>query len=269
MAIKMDLHSHSKYSGDAYLRDITPQKMFDYAFDNDLDVLAVTDARADLFFDRVSGSPEKYLEGIELLDKNKEIAVFKKGGYNLHLLRGMEHHDDCGGHILQIGGERKIEYDKSRGLGDRIKYAHDEGALAGVAHPYFVDFGGADAETLERLARDADFVESFNSCSEKKYNDMATEFVKERGYVGLSNSDDHNGKPGRAHSILDVDLVGDLGKDSQAIKNAVMNGNVLGHHQSYTGFLEKVYVFVLKDVLRGDFKSSFDRVRRKLSDVVA
>ncbi|MEA3248102.1 MAG: PHP-associated domain-containing protein [Nanoarchaeota archaeon] len=266
MPIKVDLHNHSKYSGDSYIQNCTPQRIFDYAFDKSkLDVLAITDARADLFFDKVTNKPKKYFsKNIELLDANKEIAVFKKYGERLYLLRGMEHHDDNGGHILQIGGKNPIKYDSKRTLKERINYSHDEGALAGIAHPYYTDFGGVNAKTLEELFSFADFIEVFNSASKKEYNNMTRDFVRKHNLVGLSNSDSHDIKAGRAYTIFDENLTECLDENTSLIKDAIKNNKISGHHQEYTGFWEKVYTFALRDFLAGDPKPAIDRVKREI-----
>lgn len=268
METKIDLHVHSKYSGDSYIQSCTPRGIFKYAFDKSkLDVLAITDARADLFFNKVTNNPEKYFSrDIKLLSANKEIALFEKDEKRLYLLRGMEHHDDNGGHILQIGGKRNIVYSSARTLHDKINYSHDEGALAGKVHPYYTDFGGASAKTLKKLSESADFIEVFNSLSEKEYNKMTEEFVRKNKLIGLSNSDSHDVKPGRAYTILDANLSENLEQTVESIKNSIKEEKILGHHQEYTGFFEKLYTFALRDIIVGDAKPAIDRIKRELQN---
>ena len=67
MVVNGDFHLHTMYSGDLYLRGITPQKVLSRAFKNGLEALAVTDTNKDFFYNEVTDCPAFYLKGKVLL----------------------------------------------------------------------------------------------------------------------------------------------------------------------------------------------------------
>ena len=132
---------------------------------------------------------------------------------------------------------------------------------------------GLERELMESLdIREADnpvhagFVEIFNAISNPKYNDRAMVEAVRYSVPGLSNSDDHNAKPGRGYTVLGIEPEENENIDDtvDAIKGAIKDGNIVSYNKEYTGFLEKLWIFMGKDVSAGHFGSVANRVGRVL-----
>lgn len=273
MGFKIDCHVHSEYSGDSAVRGCTPKRVIKRAIDKGLDGIVVCDARADVFFDEVRKKPELYLPDEIQLIKGSDEALYVRGRNNgddgnnknngFYVLRGMEHHDDKG-HLLEIGGHSQIVYRKEAGLNERIFRAHNNGGLIGIAHPFYTDFGGVSREDFDKIIDNVDFVEIFNAISTPNYNDMAMVEAERYSVPGLSNSDDHNAKPGRGYTVLGIEPEESIDDTVDAIKGAIKEGNIVSYNKEYTGFLEKLWIFLGKDVSAGHFGPVADRVGRVL-----
>jgi predicted metal-dependent phosphoesterase TrpH len=243
------------------LAGCTPKRIIKRAISKGLDCIVITDARQDLFFDKLCKEPKKYIPGTDLVDCNGEIALLEKDGKFMYLLRGMEHHDDKG-HLLDIGGNTKIEYNPGYSLKDRISKAHDNNRIIGAAHVCDTAFGGMGEENLEETRFEADFIEIFNSLTCLPYNQRALQLSEKYNIPGLANSDDHNAKPGTAYTILSVKKAESIEDVAENIKEAIRNGSIKGYCQKYVSFLEKLWIFAGKNMLRGDFKPLADRTKR-------
>jgi predicted metal-dependent phosphoesterase TrpH len=57
MEFTIDAHVHSRYSGDYFLRKITPERILDRAIARGLNCIVMTDARADMAFDKICEKP--------------------------------------------------------------------------------------------------------------------------------------------------------------------------------------------------------------------
>jgi predicted metal-dependent phosphoesterase TrpH len=257
MEFKIDAHIHSIYSqpfGGSYLKNSGPKLLFERALARKLNGIAITDIKEDLFFNKVIHFPEEY-SPLKLVDFNDEIAkVANQRGDCLYVIRGMEHHDDKG-HLLAIGGEKRIKYNPNWSLFDRIKEARDNNRLIGVAHPFDARFGGVGREVLEKIADKIDFIEIFNSLVDKKFNDMAFAAASRYNIPGLSNSDDHNAKPGKSYTVIELNLgeYRNIGRVARKIKDSIRHGMVIDYHQEYTPFMEKVWLFGIRELLDGNF----------------
>jgi PHP family Zn ribbon phosphoesterase len=258
---RLDAHVHSQYSGDAFLRGCTPQKILNRAISAGLDGIVITDARADIFFDKVCQNPKEIIPNLDLISYNGEIALLKKDSRTLYLLRGMEHHDDKG-HLLDIGGMKPIKYNANYSLTDRINEAHDNGRIIGPAHPFDIAFGGFKRQDLEEITDKIDFVEIFNPLTKPEFNQQAKEFSERHDLPGISNSDDHNCKPGIVYTLMDITFSEDLDEFAQNIKDSIVLDKINGQHIQYVPFSEKLRVFMIKEFLAGDFSAVADRTRR-------
>ena len=262
MEFKIDAHVHSMYSGDYFMRRITPQRILERAILRGLNGIVITDARADEAFDKICDKPREYIPGIDLIYCDKEIALFEKGGKPIYLLRGMEHHDDKG-HLLDIGGTRPIIYNPKYSLLDRIRCAHGNGRIIGCAHHLDVNFGGMGEGNFRELSPELDFVEIFNSLTSPENNYKAAQAALDCKRPGLSNSDDHNAKPGRGSTVLGINADKETLR-AEVIKMAIVQGKIIGYHQEYTPAWEKACIFVGKDFAGGHFGPALERIGRKL-----
>jgi hypothetical protein len=252
---RLDAHGHSMFSGDSYLKRCTPERILENSIKAGLDGLVITDTRVDMFFDAVADNPRRHIPFSDEIFVRPDLIYFRDYRNNrwLSIFRGMEYHDEKG-HLLVICNEKKIEYNHKYDNKDRIKQAHDHGGLVGVAHPFYLEYGGTSRKEFEKIAEDLDFVEIFNPLSKPEFNNAAKQAAKEYGLPGLCNSDFHDCKPARAYTTLDISY-GIFDKVGERVKDAINKDRVINCHEEYVSTLGKVNTFIIQRLLNGDVRS--------------
>jgi len=235
-SIKVDFHTHSSDLG-GHVKS-TIDDLLKGSFDVGLDVISITNHYDG--FDVIKLSPEKYVSCADAICANDKAIFFERGEKFLYLFRGMEYRGPEGHHLI-IGGNKKIEFRDN--LRDTLYCAKDKGSIVGPAHPFITLFAGSSMSILESNVESYDFVETFNALSTPKCNSRATAFACDFGLSGISNSDDHVGKPGSSFTCLEGCISGDIIRDVQLIKKSVSGGKIIGGLEKYMGFISKMSTF--------------------------
>lgn len=161
-------HIHTNLSGDNYLRDCTIERYIEKAFEEELDLLAITDNSEDLALDYLQDLPFGFPYKTHTLGGN--AAVVEKGDKQLYFLRGIEYHfhsENLGGHILALGHTKKIINEPKYTASDLIKIIHDNSGLAVPAHPFAIEsmgfkLGGIGLKMMD-IKEEIDAIEAFNA----------------------------------------------------------------------------------------------------------
>ncbi len=161
-------HIHTNLSGDNYLRDCTLERYIEKAFEEELDLLTITDKSEDLALDYLLALPSDFSYKIQALGGN--VVVVEKGGKQLYFLRGIEYHShskNLGGHLLALGHTKRIMNEARYTAHDLIKIIHDNSGLAVPAHPFAIEamgtkLGGMGLKLME-IKDEVDAVEVFNA----------------------------------------------------------------------------------------------------------
>lgn len=155
--MKYDLHIHSKYSQDSFLK---PEKIIKIAKNKNLDGVAITD------HNNIKG-------GIKALKLNKnpdfEIIV----GSEIKTIYG-----DVIGLFLN-------EDIKDHSFPDVIEEINSQGGISVLGHPY------RQFKYPEKIVRKLDFVEAFNSRSKKHHNHKALKLADNYDKPMTAGSDAH------------------------------------------------------------------------------
>lgn len=205
MAFKIDLHTHTFFSGDGVS---SPEDNIAAAKAKGLHGLAVTDHNT---CDAVS----------YLLDK----GLMREDGLPVDgflCIPGQEVTTDEG-HLLCIGAT--IPDLKGRPAREVCEIIHERGGLAIPPHPYDLFRAGIRQQTLETLPIDA--LEVFNAATTlRRYNTFAFEYAKARGLPMTAASDAHHyGALGTAYTILNTE---DL--SVKGILDQIVKSNELSQH---------------------------------------
>ena len=190
--MKVDLHSHTKYSSDAMC---PPEKLIKKAIKKGMNAIAITDHNT------TKGWKESLEKGKKHnfpIIKGEEIKVYtgkKKVGEIIGLFLNEE---------IKPGDPFKVI--------DRIKR---QGGLAIIAHPYD---GNRGFKSLGAYSNSVDGIEVFNSrVLKKSSNEKAYQFARKYNIAQTGGSDAHSClEIGRAYTIADVE---DLEGLRKAIKN--------------------------------------------------
>jgi len=155
--MRLDLHSHSKYSPDAF---INPAKLDRILTRKGLDGIAVTD------HDTIRGG----MEAKRLM--REKIAI-----------PGVEYRTDMGD-IIGLFIQEEI---KSRQHEEVIDELHDQGAIVVLPHPF-----DAFRKPAYKIADKVDVIETFNSrCAFKSLNEQAAQLAEKTGKPQTGGSDAH------------------------------------------------------------------------------
>ncbi len=225
MKLRIDLHSHSRFSADGVSE---PEAMFEEAKRKGLDGFAITDhntcACVDYFLQhgmmREDGLP---VDGI-LIIPGQEITT-------------------SAGHLLALG----VRLPDLKGISpnEAIELIHQGGGIAIPPHPYDMFRAGIRAAVMDTLEIDA--VEVFNAATTlRRYNRMANEYALRRGLPMTAGSDAHHEDAlGVSYTILEPDSF-DLASVMESIRHPA------GLQQTY---------ITARDALRKTFNNVF-RLKR-------
>ncbi|HEX8280694.1 MAG TPA: PHP domain-containing protein [Chthoniobacterales bacterium] len=185
MAFKIDLHTHTFFSGDGVS---SPEENIAAARAVGLNGFAVTDHNT---CDAVS----------YLLDK----GLMREDGEAVDgflIIPGVEVSTDEG-HLLCIG--TTLPYMKGKPAREVCEAIHEHGGLAIPPHPFDLFRAGIRTETLATLPIDA--LEVFNAATTlRRYNRYAFEYAQSRGLPMTAASDAHHAHAlGTAYTILNTE----------------------------------------------------------------
>jgi predicted metal-dependent phosphoesterase TrpH len=210
MAINIDLHSHSFFSGDGVS---SPEELITAARNKGLQGLAITDHNT--------------CEAVTyMLDK----GLMRKDGQAVDgflVVPGVEV-TTAEGHLLCIGttlpDPLKLKGRPAREVCDLI---HERGGLAIPPHPYDLFRAGIRFTTLETLPIDA--IEVFNAATTlRRYNKYAFKYAQLRGLPMTAASDAHHAAAvGTAYTILDTEDFSVKGVLNQILKSTDLNQHYL------------------------------------------
>jgi len=190
--IRIDLHVHTLFSGDA---TINPKLLVDtfYAHPT-IKGVAITD--------------HDTLEGY--FQVRKLATVYQ----DLLVIPGVEA-TTREGHFILLGIEEKPPYMST--LESVVDFAIERAALIVIPHPYRADRGIGDA--AERIQADA--IEVINPSASLRENKLAEKLAKARNLPGVAGSDAHNlSELWTAYTEVDAQ------PDVSSVLNAVKNGRV-------------------------------------------
>jgi predicted metal-dependent phosphoesterase TrpH len=198
MAIKIDLHCHSFFSGDGVS---SPEQLIEAARAKGLDGFAITDHNT---CDAV-----KYL-----IDK----GLMRSDGLpvdNFLIVPGVEV-TTAEGHLLCIGAI--LPNLKGRPAVEVCHLIHDAGGVAIPPHPFDIFRAGIRENALKTLQIDA--IEVFNAATTlKRYNRMAYMYALDRGLPMTAASDAHHyAAIGTAYTILETENFSVAGVLDQVVK---------------------------------------------------
>ena len=161
-------HIHSNFSGDSYLQDCTIERYIDKAFEEELDLLVITDNSEDRSLDYLLSISSNSHFKVHSLGEN--AIVVDRGDKQLYFLRGIEYHnhsENLGGHLLALGHTKKILNEAKYTVNDMIKIIHDHSGLTIPPHPFAVEvlgvnMGGMGLKLMD-IKDEVDAVEVFNA----------------------------------------------------------------------------------------------------------
>jgi predicted metal-dependent phosphoesterase TrpH len=207
MPFKIDLHTHSFFSGDGVS---SPEDM-------------------------VAAAREKGLHGFAITDHNtcEAVTYFLEKGFmredgsavdNFLIIPGVEV-TTAEGHLLCIGAT--LPYLKGRPAREVCDLIHERGGLAIPPHPYDLFRAGIRFSTLEKLPVDA--IEVFNAATTlRRYNRYAFKYAQLRGLPMTAASDAHHEAAiGTAYTILNTDELAVRSVLSQIVKGTELNQKYL------------------------------------------
>ena len=207
MPFKIDLHTHSFFSGDGVS---SPEDM-------------------------VAAARGKGLHGFAITDHNtcEAVTYFLEKGFmredgsavdNFLIIPGVEV-TTAEGHLLCIGAT--LPYLKGRPAREVCDLIHERGGLAIPPHPYDLFRAGIRFSTLEKLPVDA--IEVFNAATTlRRYNSYAFKYAQLRGLPMTAASDAHHEAAiGTAYTILNTDELSVRSVLSQIVKGTELNQKYL------------------------------------------
>jgi predicted metal-dependent phosphoesterase TrpH len=198
MAINIDLHTHTFFSGDGVS---SPEENIAAAREKGLHGFAITDHNT---CDAIT----------YLLDK----GLMREDGQPVDgflVIPGVEVSTDEG-HLLCIGAT--LPYLKGKPAREVCEVIHERGGLAIPPHPFDLFRAGIRQETLQTLPIDA--LEVFNAATTlRRYNDQAFRYAKDRGLPMTAASDAHHSEAlGTAFTILETEDFSLSGVLAQIVK---------------------------------------------------
>ena len=199
MAIKIDLHCHSFFSGDGVS---SPEQLIEAARAKGLDGFAITDHNT---CDAV-----KYM-----IDK----GYMRPDGLpvdNFLIVPGVEV-TTAEGHLLCIGAV--LPNLKGRPAFEVCNLIHEAGGVAIPPHPYDVFRAGIRENVLKTLQIDG--IEVFNAATTlKRYNRMDYDYALDHGLAMTASSDaHHHAAIGTAYTVLETDNFSVAGVLGQVVKD--------------------------------------------------
>jgi predicted metal-dependent phosphoesterase TrpH len=207
MPFKIDLHTHSFFSGDGVS---SPEENIASARAKGLHGFVLTDHNTN--------------DGVTyLLDK----GLMREDGVPVDdflIVPGVEV-TTAEGHLLSIGAS--LPYLKGRPAREVCDLIHERGGLAIPPHPYDLFRAGIRFSTLEKLPIDA--IEVFNAATTlRRYNRYAFKYAQVRGLPMTAASDaHHHAAIGTAYTILDTEDFSVRGILAQIVKSNELNQEYL------------------------------------------
>jgi predicted metal-dependent phosphoesterase TrpH len=198
MAIKIDLHCHSFFSGDGVS---SPEQLIEAARAKGLDGFAMTDHNTcdavkyltDKGYMRPDGLPVDHF----LILPGVEVTTAE-------------------GHLLCIGAV--LPNLKGRSAIEVCHLIHEAGGVAIPPHPYDIFRAGIRENVLKTLPIDA--IEVFNAATTlKRYNRMAYDYALDHGLPMIASSDAHHyAAIGTAYTVLETENFSVAGVLAQVVK---------------------------------------------------
>ncbi|MEO6870894.1 MAG: PHP domain-containing protein [Chthoniobacterales bacterium] len=207
MPFKIDLHTHSFFSGDGVS---SPEENIASARAKGLDGFALTDHNTN--------------EGVEYLRGKGLIREDGQPVDGFLIIPGVEV-TTAEGHLLSIGAS--LPYLKGQPAREVCDLIHERGGLAIPPHPYDLFRAGIRFSTLENLPIDA--LEVFNAATTlRRYNRYAFKYAQLRGLPMTAGSDSHHHSAiGTAYTILSTDDFSLGGILAQILKSNELNQQYL------------------------------------------
>ncbi|MGH8162863.1 MAG: PHP domain-containing protein [Rhodanobacteraceae bacterium] len=207
MPFKIDLHTHSFFSGDGVS---SPDKKIAAARAKGLDGFALTDHNTN--------------DGVEYL---REKGLIREDGLPVDgflVVPGVEV-TTAEGPLLSIGAS--LPYLKGRSAREVCELIHARGGLAIPPHPYDLFRAGIRFSTLQDLPIDA--LEVFNAATTlRRYNRYAFKYAQMRGLPMTAASDaHHHAAIGTAYTILNTEDFSLGGVLAQIVKSNELNQQYL------------------------------------------
>ncbi len=207
MPFKIDLHTHSLFSGDGVS---SPEENIAAARAKGLHGFALTDHNTN------DGVDYLRVKGL-IRDDGQPVDGFL-------VIPGVEV-TTAEGHLLCIGAS--LPYLKGHPAREVCDLIHERGGLAIPPHPYDLFRAGIRFSTLEGLPIDA--LEVFNAATTlRRYNRYAFKYAQLRGLPMTAASDaHHHAAIGTAYTILDTDDFSLGGILAQIVKSNQLNQQYL------------------------------------------
>lgn len=207
MPYKIDLHTHSFFSGDGVS---SPEENIAAARAKGLDGFALTDHNTN--------------SGVEYL---REKGLIREDGQPVDgflIIPGVEV-TTREGHLLCIGAS--LPFLKGKPAREVCDIIHERGGLAIPPHPYDLFRAGIRFSTLEQLPIDA--LEVFNAATTlRRYNRYAFKYAQVRGLPMTAASDaHHHAAIGTAYTILETDDFSLGGILAQIVRSNALNEQYL------------------------------------------
>jgi predicted metal-dependent phosphoesterase TrpH len=238
MAIKIDLHCHSFFSGDGVS---SPEQLIEAARAKGLDGFAITDHNT---CDAV-----KYL-----IDK----GLMRTDGLpvdNFLIVPGVEV-TTAEGHLLCVGAV--LPNLKGRPAVEVCHLIHEAGGVAIPPHAYDIFRAGIRENALKTLQIDA--IEVFNAATTlKRYNRMAYDYAIDHGLPMTAASDAHHyAAIGTAYTVLETDDLSVAG----VLRQVVRENRLSEQYLSVGGSIRKTW----NNLLRLRKRKSVDEMLDKGKD---
>src|SRR5216683_1060353 len=207
MSFKIDLHTHSFFSGDGVS---SPEELIAAGREKGLHGLAITDHNT---CDAITYLLDQGL----MREDGKAVDDFL-------IIPGVEV-TTIEGHLLGIGVT--LPNLKGRPAREVCELIHDRGGLAIPPHPYDLFRAGIRFSTLETLPVDA--IEVFNAATTlRRYNRYAFKYAQIRGLPMVAASDAHHAAAvGTAYTILNTGDFSVKGILAQILKSNELNQRYL------------------------------------------
>ncbi|CAN5540337.1 hypothetical protein BH20VER1_BH20VER1_01610 [soil metagenome] len=207
MPLKIDLHTHTFFSGDGVS---SPEENIAAAREKGLHGFAITDHNT---CDAIT----------YLLDK----GLMREDGQPVDdflIIPGVEV-STAEGHLLCIG--TTMPYLKGKPAREVCELIHERGGLAIPPHPFDLFRAGIRAETLDVLPIDA--LEVFNAATTlRRYNEQAYRYAESRSLPMTAASDAHHSAAlGTAYAILEMDDLSLAGVLAQVVRPNELNQQYL------------------------------------------
>jgi predicted metal-dependent phosphoesterase TrpH len=213
MALNIDLHVHSFFSGDGVS---SPEELIGAAKRKGLNGFAITDQNT---CDAIAYMLQKGL----MREDGKPVN-------GMLVIPGVEV-TTAEGHLLCIGAT--LPYLKGTPAAEVCKMIHDAGGLAIPPHPYDLFRAGIRESVLDTLEIDA--LEVFNAATTlRRYNRIAFEYAKDRNLPMTAASDaHHHAAVGTAYTIVDTEDFSVHGVLRQLVRSNNMAQNYLTAADSF------------------------------------